>query len=73
MGGIISLLTHPESASISDEKSLEQFDPNASLASELRGKNIHVDMTKSFPHWTSGAINSEYKRLQVECDRVLEM
>lgn len=72
MGSIISLLVRPKPTSL-DEKSSQPLDPNAALASKLRGKKIHVDMTNSFPQWPSGARNFEYTRLQRECDRVLEM
>lgn len=72
MGGFVSLLTHPKS-SIDEKSSQQPLDHNAALASDLRGRMIHVDMTKSFPHWHSGARNSEYERLQRGCDRVLEM
>lgn len=72
MGGIVSSLTHLKSTPI-DEKSSQPLDPNAALASKLRGKTIHVDMTKSFPHWPSGTVHPEYRRLQRECDRALEM
>lgn len=47
-------------------------DPNAALAKELRGKKIHVDMTKSFTQWPMGAKHPEYERLRAETDRVLE-
>lgn len=71
MGAFVSLLTHLK-PSVDDEKSLPPpLDPNAALASDLRGKTIHVDMTKSFPDWPSGSRNSVYKHLQPECDRVL--
>lgn len=48
-------------------------DPNAALAKELRGQRMHVDMTKSFARWPSGARHPEYERLRRETDRVLEM
>lgn len=78
MGSAISLLTRLSRPSFlfqsSTDVNLSQpQDPNAALASELRGKTIHVDMTKSFQHWPSGVRHPEYKRLRHECDRVLEM
>lgn len=54
------------------EKSSQFHDPNAALARELRGQRMHVDMTKSFSHWPSGARHPEYHRLAREVDRVLE-
>jgi hypothetical protein len=56
------------------------MDPNTALANELRGQKFRVDMTKSFCAWPPATLprvddadNTHYKRLQVECDRVLEM
>lgn len=48
-------------------------DPNATLANELRGMKLHVDMIKSFEHWPSGARHPEYEHLRRETDRVLEV
>lgn len=55
------------------EKSLQTRDPNAELASELRGQKVHIDMTRSFENWPHGARHAEYKRLGQEVNRVLEM
>lgn len=55
------------------EKCPQVYDPNAALARELKGQMMHVDMTKSFSHWPSGARHPEYHRLLREADRVLEL
>lgn len=75
MGLALSLLWHvfPEhTKSAKSEKVPFPLDPNTALANELRGQRFRVDMTKSFCDWPSGARNPHYRRLQVECDRVLE-
>lgn len=56
-----------------DEKLPYPVDPNTALANELRGQKFRVDMTNSFCGWPCGARNPYYRRLQIECDRVLEM
>lgn len=81
MGATISLLARLYTPlrsssplqSTTDGESSSPCDPNASLSRELRGKKIHVDMTKSFVGWPSGTRHPQYRRLQLECDRVLEM
>ncbi|KAK7735561.1 hypothetical protein SLS53_007474 [Cytospora paraplurivora] len=81
MGATISLMARlytplrlrPPLQSTTDEESSSSYDPNAALSRELRGRRIHVDMTKSFLGWPTGARHSQYKRLQLECDRVLEI
>lgn len=76
MGLALSLLWHvfPEHArSSQSEKVPFPLDSNTALANELRGQRFRVDMTRSFCEWPSGARNPHYKRLQMECDRVLEM
>lgn len=76
MGIILSLLHYISTPfAMLDEKTYllgDDLDPNASLARELRGKEIHVDMTKSFEHWPNGARHCELERLRHETDRVLE-
>lgn len=76
MGLVLSLLhflsTPPDSF---DEKTpllCESVDHNAALARELKGKKIHVDMTKSFEHWPNGARHGALERLRQETDQVLE-
>lgn len=54
------------------EDSYQAPDQNAALAQELRGKKIHVDMTKSFDRWPAGARHPEYQRLSRETDSMLE-
>ncbi|KKY30693.1 putative terpene synthase [Diaporthe ampelina] len=56
-----------------DEKLPYPVDPNTALANELRGQKFRVDMTNSFCGWPCGARNPYYRRLQIECDRVLEI
>lgn len=76
MGLALSILRHafPGPAKPSHcEKVPYPLDPDTALANELRGQRFRVDMTKSFCDWPSGARNPHYKRLQIECDRVLEM
>ncbi|KAL1845552.1 hypothetical protein Daus18300_014502, partial [Diaporthe australafricana] len=58
---------------LQNEKLPMPLDPNTALANELRGQKLHVDMTNSFCNWPSGAMNPHYKRLQLECNRVLEI
>ncbi|ROV93155.1 hypothetical protein VMCG_08735 [Cytospora schulzeri] len=72
MGGIVSLLSSVTSP-VDVKPSQQPLDPNAALANDLRGRVIHVNMTKSFPHWATGARHPEYERLRLECDRVLEI
>lgn len=78
MGAIISLLSryyvsHPETAPDLEPKPAQTLDPHAALASELRGKRMRVDMTRSFRDWPSGTRrHPDYERLRHECDRVLE-
>lgn len=67
-----SPLEHDEEQALL-EKSPQVYDPNAALARELRGQRMHVDMTKSFSDWPSGARHTEYHRLLREADRVLEL
>lgn len=57
---------------IMSEKYQDQ-DPNAALAQQLRGQLIHLDTTKSFQHWPMGARHAEYRRLQGDTDRILEL
>lgn len=59
--------------SYNGEKVPYPMDPNTDLANELRGQRFSVDMTRSFCDWPSGSRNPHYRRLQMECDRVLEM
>ncbi|KAG6355737.1 hypothetical protein INS49_003702 [Diaporthe citri] len=75
MGLALSFLRHafPDPTEPSHEKVPYPMDPNTALANELRGQRFSVDMTKSFCDWPSGARNPHYRRLQIECDRVLEM
>lgn len=76
MGLALSILRHafpgPTRPS-HGEKVPYPLDPNTALANELRGQRFSVDMTKSFCDWPSGAKNPHYRRLQIECDRVLEI
>lgn len=74
MGAIISLFQYyTTTLSAAGENLSEKWDPNAALARELRGQVIHVDATKSFQQWPKGARHPEYKRLQREADRILEL
>lgn len=76
MGIVLSLFRLLSTPSISlDEKTpllCNSIDHNAALAMELKGEEIHVDMTKSFEHWPSGARHGALDRLRRETDRVLE-
>ncbi|KAG8160934.1 hypothetical protein KVR01_009198 [Diaporthe batatas] len=76
MGLALSLLRHVFTEHVElpqQEKSPYPQDPNTTLANELRGQRFRVDMTTSFCNWPSGAMNPHYRRLQSECDRVLEV
>ncbi|POS74314.1 hypothetical protein DHEL01_v207289 [Diaporthe helianthi] len=76
MGLALSLLRYAfaEHAHLPQQEKLSHPpDPNTSLANELRGQRFRVDMTTSFCDWPSRAMNRHYRRLQSECDRVLEL
>lgn len=76
MGMVMSLLQFLSTPAASfDEKAhllCGDIDHNAALARELRGEEIHVDMTKSFELWPNRASHCELERLRHETDRVLE-
>lgn len=76
MGIVLSFLQYLSTPAASlDEKTpllCGNIDPNAALAKELRGEEIHVDMTKSFELWPNRARHCELERLRGETDRVLE-
>lgn len=76
MGIVLSLFHYfsTPSASLNEKRCLlyDSLEAHAALARELRGKQIHIDMTKSFQHWPNGARHCAIERLRQETDRVLE-
>ncbi|KAJ4385802.1 hypothetical protein N0V93_010233 [Gnomoniopsis smithogilvyi] len=76
MGIVLSLFhffsTPPASLDEKIHLLCDSVDSNAALAKELRGKTIHVDMTKSFEHWPNRARHCALERLRYETDRLLE-
>ncbi|CAN8101905.1 unnamed protein product [Discula destructiva] len=72
MGSVLSCLQSYTKPSALPEGKL-CLTPNGSLAKELRGRKIHVDMTDSFINWPMGARHAAYETLRLETDRLLEI
>lgn len=50
----------------------QELEVSASLANELCGQKLHVDMSTSFPKWPKDQLNPSYERLKIAVDKVLQ-